>query len=1051
MNDNLEIVPIDLLNVDGTSKLATTRDAFNVRVSEQLITRVRGYETLDFDIPLDADIVPKLNVEMQIYLYNNERVYIIRKIDKSKATDDICHVYCEALWYELLDGEYFEQPATDTTKYTLTQVINQILEGTDWKTGTIEPESRHAYTTEANSKLWALRYVVKVWGGEIFFDTLKKEVNVYTDYGERQDDVYKFNDGGNVSAITRTIDSQMLTTRVYMYGNEDLTIEEINGGLPYVEDFRWYDSQKQQRVIKSYTIEDDRFTDVYSMREYMLAYLQEYGEPIITYEMIIAKVGENTNIGDYAYIQDYDLELQVWTRALEKVTDYSNPDASTIVFEAFTNNLSSSTSGEGGSVSITVGGNEPGKDYDADIESINIRLNSIYNRVSDNETNIININQELDELDKTLVGNNDIAVEFTRQFEYPTSVATGTPTTHFMQGSCRIGDNVVFAMIITSTQAYGLDRTLLVERSLVTGETIRSLQIPLGHANTIAYSNRTNKLYIPNLFYYNTSGTQVRKPQITEIDYDDWTNTSNWYVNDDNTLYPTALSYDNETNEMHAILNLGTPGTYRFVQIDEETHQITNTDFIFETPEVPDASADQGMVKWKNYFIFCWSFPNQLFMYRIDTGEMVRRFSIGLFINDTNWSGELEDISHVEGSRFMLGYSYHTNNNNLETQNAFAEIDLVKNTFSKFENDYNTTFPTTSRIMYVDTDYTGAKEFGTPTHPFKNLQNAINVMLFNNIYSGEVRILRAGTYPQIYVNRISPPLLITNQSSGTVTISGARVFDCTAVRFQNINFTEVTVNGGYDACIECGRTRMILEDCYINGSNRVSYGVYLYGNSEVLFQGTFIDSVTGYGAIAVRAQAYGNVQTNNLGARRIRLGIGGNWEFQYARTMVTGDPNARIISIETADNGRAIYSPSMTTAWDYTYDNSSNPQRALNVNRTFSIDSNNFNSMTIELTQDGRVHYEVIPLRLAYQSTGTIAVRWDAIQSGESNGYYGVMNFTYTGYSATNPNGTWTIVGNTCTRINFSTGTWTREVYGSNSAIADTYFLGVQRIYLSKV
>lgn len=329
----------DILDIDVDQKVAQCQDAYNVVVSEQIITRTRGFETLEFDVPLANKIVPHLQPERKLYLYNNKRMYIIRTVTKTKAEQKICHVYCEALWYELLDHSYFSKPASDTIRYTLTQAVNQVLEGTGWTVGTVQSNDLHAYTIDQNTRLYVLKYISKVWGVEMHFDTVARTVSFYTDYGERTTDVYRFEPSGNVSTMSRTIDTQNLTTRIYMYGEDGITIADINGGFDYIEDYSWYDSQFATRVIKCYTIEDERFNDPEAMRAYMLEYLAIYSKPVITYEIELAVSEQKAGLGDYAYVQDYDLDIKIWTRIIEKETNYSEPQLSRAVFDSFVNGL----------------------------------------------------------------------------------------------------------------------------------------------------------------------------------------------------------------------------------------------------------------------------------------------------------------------------------------------------------------------------------------------------------------------------------------------------------------------------------------------------------------------------------------------------------------------------------------------------------------------------------------------------------------------------------------------------------------------------------------
>lgn len=337
---------IDVLDEDGTTKIGVIKDAYNIVGNEQIITRVRGLETLEFNLPLESEDVTLLSPERRIHFWANGRTYIIITIEQTKAAEKTVHVYCEALWYELADGEYFFWE--NRTKTQIQNAFGQVLVTTGWDVGTYPNVPTRIFTIRDETRLWSLRYLAQVYGVEMSFDTTKKLVNLKdtpTSVSEFRgyNTVFRYDyTGANISSITRTIDTSQLVTRVYMYGEDGLTVESINDGFPYINNYGWYYDIGKTPKIKTHVIEDDRFTDVDSMYAYMLDYLDTYAYPIITYTVDEAVVG-NIDLGDYAYVQDWDLGLKIWTRCLEKTTNYSNPSESKVVFDAFTNDLSSSS------------------------------------------------------------------------------------------------------------------------------------------------------------------------------------------------------------------------------------------------------------------------------------------------------------------------------------------------------------------------------------------------------------------------------------------------------------------------------------------------------------------------------------------------------------------------------------------------------------------------------------------------------------------------------------------------------------------------------------
>lgn len=309
--------------------------AYDVLIRDQYITRTKGYETLEFKIPFNYAGRQAIGNELIVMCAG--RNYRIKKINDSRANENITIVECDALWYDLADGELFTHFATDY--WTLQDALEEILQGTGWTVGVAESTVTHGYTiSEESNRLWALRYIHKVWGGRLVFDTVNMTVSVYESEGERTNNYFTYRK--NLSDVSRTIDTTDLITRVYMIGAEEATIGPINDGLDYVENYEWYDQQGLERKLKIHTIEDDRFTNLYYMRDYMIQWLQQYSKPLTSYELTMAYLNELPSLNDYVYVEDLELGgVAGWYEVLEREINVLQREQSRLILESLIKDL----------------------------------------------------------------------------------------------------------------------------------------------------------------------------------------------------------------------------------------------------------------------------------------------------------------------------------------------------------------------------------------------------------------------------------------------------------------------------------------------------------------------------------------------------------------------------------------------------------------------------------------------------------------------------------------------------------------------------------------
>lgn len=322
--------------IDNTQLYAVfmPKDFITATLKEQIITRTKGFENFDFTIPLSDKRCKEIKNERLLTV--GGRRYIIKRIIKEKSDSKIMTVECEALWYELNGFAPFEKVWwTGNTSV----VMARALQDTGWTVGEVTVSRSHNFLAKENSSpLYMLRYIAKLLDAELTFDTMNKRVNMLERAGSDRGVVISYT--SNLKGITRIDDTTNLITRVYMYGAEGVTIADINGGIPYLEDYSWMDAEGLERKVISEVVTDERFSVLESMKEYMLDRLATYSHPITSYEVQEYVIQTMLGIGDSVLISDADLNKNDTHRVIEREIDLIQPQQSTYVLDFAIDDLS---------------------------------------------------------------------------------------------------------------------------------------------------------------------------------------------------------------------------------------------------------------------------------------------------------------------------------------------------------------------------------------------------------------------------------------------------------------------------------------------------------------------------------------------------------------------------------------------------------------------------------------------------------------------------------------------------------------------------------------
>lgn len=331
----------ELWSSAGTTRLAVLDDAFDAVITDQILDATGGQEILDLSIPWSSDKAALIEPEHIIRARTTvdqagvavDTMFTVRRVDDGE--DDhgtkFKRVYAEARWYNLGTAEpVLSLPATSSPAAALAAVLT----GTGWTVGTVSvipPTGATLSLDTVTTPLAAIRLMPGIFGGEIVFDTIAKTVSLVPERGNPNTGIL-FAYRSDLSHVTRTLDTTGLLTRVHPIGANGVDITTVNGGVPYLDDYSYFDDRGWPRQIRSGPITNDTITDPTVLLAWAMTQLSVLSEPKVTYDLgVVFLVGDPIpGVGDTVRINDVGLSLDKFARVAQRSLNLINPTASTV-------------------------------------------------------------------------------------------------------------------------------------------------------------------------------------------------------------------------------------------------------------------------------------------------------------------------------------------------------------------------------------------------------------------------------------------------------------------------------------------------------------------------------------------------------------------------------------------------------------------------------------------------------------------------------------------------------------------------------------------------
>ena len=96
--------------------------------------------------------------------------------------------------------------------------------------GTITVTTKRSWQSTDKNALSMLRTIQSIYGGDLEFDNVNKQVSLLTQSGSNSGAVFAYRK--NMKSIQRVVDTRSLVTRLYAYCADGMTFASINNGIP---------------------------------------------------------------------------------------------------------------------------------------------------------------------------------------------------------------------------------------------------------------------------------------------------------------------------------------------------------------------------------------------------------------------------------------------------------------------------------------------------------------------------------------------------------------------------------------------------------------------------------------------------------------------------------------------------------------------------------------------------------------------------------------------------------------------------------------------------
>lgn len=264
------------------------------------------------------------NLTNEMYVRMKEDEYVIKEVPAT--TGSFPQIVAVLNLEELQKDMWQTFSVTDTT---IDEAVRPVLAGTGWTVGYCDVTKKRNAGMMQVSSLDVIRNLCMAFMCEPVFDTIQKTVSFYARRGEDKG-VY-FLAGLNLEKLQRKSTSYDYYTRIIPIGQDGLTIESVNDGKNYLENFQYSDK------VLTYIWKDESYTDPQALKEDAELKLEDLSKPTVSYSVdvrdLAAQKPEYSILsyaeGDTVKLIDQETGTMVSQRIKKLVRYPDNPEKNT--------------------------------------------------------------------------------------------------------------------------------------------------------------------------------------------------------------------------------------------------------------------------------------------------------------------------------------------------------------------------------------------------------------------------------------------------------------------------------------------------------------------------------------------------------------------------------------------------------------------------------------------------------------------------------------------------------------------------------------------------
>lgn len=284
-----------------------------------------GQRTLCFEVPCEDYYINLIDEEN--YVETDDYNYIIKEIKSNNHK--FITVYCSAD-IEAIKGAIFLH--FDCYDKNLQQGYQYCLSGTDWTVAYHSNDKTRITYQEPNICAYDMIHrIAEDYGQEVWFDTKRKELNVYPKMGSNLGAFYS--NELRLKQVKEYSNTYDYATVLYPFGKDGLTIANVNNGKDYLENYT-YTNKYIQKIWIDETIEVPEI-----LKKKATDYLNEISQPRASYKLLVSEIGENVSIGDEIILVDKIKKIKTIQRVVKIIRYPKAPEKSSIEISNLTSNF----------------------------------------------------------------------------------------------------------------------------------------------------------------------------------------------------------------------------------------------------------------------------------------------------------------------------------------------------------------------------------------------------------------------------------------------------------------------------------------------------------------------------------------------------------------------------------------------------------------------------------------------------------------------------------------------------------------------------------------